>query len=163
VSVRWNVVATVTVAALAGFLAGGTVTQTTIVDAYENRSVTEQVPQCTDEIADAGGICQGVPTWVEETPLRDAEIVTEYSVTEQSPDGSETPSGPVQAALLPDWGYDAYQLAPCAQEDGSGQDACYWNFDGTTGNGYGLTYVIVDGTTYYLSDVATWCATSEFC
>jgi hypothetical protein len=24
------------------------------------------VPQCTDEIADAGGICQGVPTWDQE-------------------------------------------------------------------------------------------------
>lgn len=26
----------------------------------------EEVPQCTDAIADAGGICQGVPTWDQE-------------------------------------------------------------------------------------------------
>jgi len=26
----------------------------------------EEIPRCTEAIADAGGICQGVPTW--ETP-----------------------------------------------------------------------------------------------
>lgn len=37
------------------------------------------------------------------------------------------------------------QLVPCAEED---SDDCYWDAD-TRGNGYGVSFVTIDGVTYY--------------
>jgi hypothetical protein len=37
----------------------------------------------------------------------------------------------------------------CLQEDGSGQDLCYWDAQ-TMGNGQGMSFIVMDGKFYYL-------------
>lgn len=81
------------------------------------------VPTCTDAIADAGGTCQGIPEWV--TP-----------------------------ASLPDPLPLDVTLPLCEYEDGSADGSpCFWDGDGASGNGVGLSYVVIDGAFYYLPSV----------
>lgn len=54
--VAWLIVAAIALAFVVGALIGVAQERQHIID--EN-----PVPVCTDEIADAGGICQGVPEW----------------------------------------------------------------------------------------------------
>lgn len=50
---------------------------------------SDDIPTCTDSIADSGGVCQGVPEW--ETPVIEDER-DEYTVTVPSPRQLGTPA-----------------------------------------------------------------------
>lgn len=68
-----------------------------------------------------------------------------------TPDTSESPTTTVTAV--------SGGIPACTQEDGSGQDACYWDAE-RQGNGTGWSYVITDGGLYttYITSLDDTCA-----
>lgn len=130
------------------------------------------VPECTDAIADAGGICHGEPITVVTTdyaaPAPSAEDTPETWVagtpaTQVFEDGSwlaadgtqgctpgaacdQLPPVPAGEPTTPNGGYfPTLELRPCQVED---DDNCYWDA-ARMGNGQGTSFITVDGITYY--------------
>jgi hypothetical protein len=88
------------------------------------------VPQCTDAIAEAGGICHGEPI-ADETP----------TPTEPSSQLGDAAPAHVTAPAAP----AASALPACPSED---SDNCYWDA-ATMGNGTGTSFVMLNGVAYY--------------
>lgn len=92
------------------------------------------VPPCTDEIADAGGICHGEPVGI---PTPAPTVYVEVPVEVPVPGPTVTAVPPAPAVVVNE------DLPPCATED---SDNCYW--DGGA-NGDGRSFVTLHGVTYY--------------
>jgi len=114
------------------------------------------VPACTDEIADAGGICKGEPVSAPESTTFPTPTPTPSVTTVNPPKATSIPTPKQSAAPAKATAskptHPAYVPIPaCATED---SEDCYWDA-ATMGDGEGNSFVRWHGTTYHLTDNLT--------